>query len=153
MILRAAVPSDRDAVVTLGLCFHAETPYGDLLRVDPDRIGAQFDVALAHGVVFVAERDDVPGPNGPELIGFLALAALTHMLSGDHYAEEMGWFVLPAYRTGTLGPRLLRRAEEWAQANGCTFLKMAAPYGTTIGSFYARAGYQPIETAYLKRVA
>lgn len=153
MILRPALPTDRDAVIALGLCFHAETPYGELLHVDPDRIGAQFDVALEHGVVFVAERDDVPGPNGPELVGFLALAALPHMLSGDRYAEEMGWFVLPRYRLGTIGPRLLRRAEEWARTNGCAFLKVAAPEGTDVGYYYERAGYQPIETAYLKRVS
>lgn len=151
MILRAAVASDRDAVVSLGLCFHAETPYGELLHVDPDRIGAQFDVALDRGVVFVAEVDD--GMIPPALVGFLALAALTHMLSGDRYAEEMGWFVLPPYRTGTVGPRLLRRAEEWAKTNGCVFLKVAAPEGTDVGYYYERAGYLPIETAYLKRVA
>lgn len=151
MILRSALAADRDRVVALALHFHRETPYGSLLTVDPDRIGAQFDLALDRGVVLVAESDCICGR--AELVGFLALVAHQHMLSGEIYAEELGWFVEPAYRTGTVGPRLLRRAEEWARLHACRFLKMAAPTGTDVGDFYARQGYQSVETAYLKRVA
>jgi GNAT superfamily N-acetyltransferase len=160
MILRAAIQPDRADVVSLALDFHNSTPYARLLAVDPERIGAQFDVARTHGVVLVGERGNVPTPAGPELVGFFALAALDHALSGERYAEEMGWWVAPEFRSGTLGPRLLRRAEEWASTHGCAFIKVAAPFdpeldrvGSRVGRFYELQGYQPIETAYFKRVA
>jgi len=153
MILRAATAADRADVVALALNFHAESAYGYLLAVDPQRVGVLFDLALDQGVVFVAERDTVPGPAGPELVAFLGLVVLEHTLSGDRYAEEVAWWVEPEYRSGTLGPRLLALAEEWASAHGCAFLKMVAPIGTTVGAFYERRGYQPIETAFMKRVA
>jgi len=151
MILRPATGADRDAVVDLALHFHAATPYGQLLTVDEDRVGVLFDLALEGGIVLVAELEN--GDEGGELVAFLGLVILEHTLSGDRYAEEVAWWVEPLYRNGTLGPRLLRRAEEWALANACAFLKMAAPVGTEVGSFYERQGYQPIETAFMKRVA
>jgi len=147
MVIRPATVADRVAVVALSLRFHGSTPYARLLAADPERIGALFDVALAQGVVYVAE---VRGSAG-ELAAFLAVVALEHTLSGDRYAEEIAWWVEPAYRTGLLGPRLLRQVEGWAAAHGCAFLKMAAPSGTDVGTFYERQGYVPIETAYLKR--
>jgi GNAT superfamily N-acetyltransferase len=166
VILRPAVARDRATVVMLGLQFHAESPYSRLLAVDAERLGAQFDIALELGIVVVAERDNVPGPAGPELVGFIGLAALDHPLSGERFAEEIGWWVAPEYRSGTLGPRLLRWAEDWARQHGCAFLKMSAPAGdlvddgkgrryeqTPLGRFYEQRGFRPIETAFFKRVA
>jgi GNAT superfamily N-acetyltransferase len=152
LILRRAVEADRPAVVALAMTFFEASTYSAVITVDPGLVGLQFDMALETGVVFVAERDDIVPPGGPELVGFLALVPLIHLLSGDRYAEEMAWFVGPRYRSGTVGPRLLRRAEEWARENGCVFLRMAAPHSTDVGRFYETQGYQAIETAYLKRV-
>jgi len=169
VILRHATAADRDAVVALSLHFHQSTPYGQLLTVDADRIAALFNLALAQGVVLVAEveRPTPPAYNHTRgdsaltpcllcahtLVAFLGVVATEHSLSGDRYAEEVAWWVEPAYRTGTLGPRLLVKAEEWARAAGCAFLTMRAPAGTDVGRFYERLGYQLVETAFLKRVA
>jgi GNAT superfamily N-acetyltransferase len=159
-MLRHATAADRSAVVELALTFHHANDYSRLLSLDPERAIAAFDMALTHGVVLVGERDNVPGPGGPELVGFFALSALEHMLSGERYAEEAGWWVEPTYRSGTLGPRLLRAAEDWARTHDCAFLKLAAPFdpvndtvASHVGRFYQRQGYQPIETAFFKRVA
>lgn len=148
MILRLATGEDRDAVVELAMHFYRSTPYASLLTVDREFLIAQFIAAMEHGVVLVAETE-----HPPELVGFLVLIAAIHALSGDRFAEEIGWWVEPAHRYGTLGPQLLRRAEEWARANGCVFLKMIAPEGSDVGRFYEQQGYRAIETAYFKRVA
>ena len=159
MILRPATIADRDAVVALALHFHASTPYGSLVTVDPLRIGYLFDLALASGVVFVAESglpDDPDGEPVPAsaVVAFLGLTVLELAVSGDRYAEELAWWVEPAYRSGTLGPRLLRMAEDWAVAQGCAFVKMGAPEGQpAVGRWYQRQGYQAVETAFMKRVA
>lgn len=152
MTLRPARLADRASFIALAMRFHAETPYGQLVIVDPDRIGAQFDVAIATGLVLIAERDDEHAGELP-IVGFLALAIVIHMLSGDRYAEEMGWFVEQSYRSGTIGPRLLRWAEDWAKREGCVFVVMRSPASSAIGRFYELCGYQAVETAFLKRVA
>ena len=151
MILREATPADRDQVVALALRFHGATPYAQLLVIERTRVEALFAVALATGVVLVAEAEHTA--EGGELVAFLALAALEHTLSGERYAEEIAWWVEPRYRDGTIGPRLLALAEAWARADGCAFIKMVAPVGTAVGTFYDRRGYHPIETAWMKRVA
>jgi GNAT superfamily N-acetyltransferase len=148
VIVRAATPADRDLITAMALRFHASTPYASLLAVDPIRIGLLFDLATAQGVVLVAENVEAL-----DILGFLGLVVLEHPLSGDRYAEEVAWWVEPAYRSGTLGPKLLREAEAWCRRAGCVFLKMAAPAGTTVGLFYERQGYAAVETAFLKRVA
>ena len=160
MILRPATIADRAAVVALALHFHASTPYGSLVTIDPVRIGYLFDLALADGVVFVAACEslarDANGDAVPStvIVAFLGLTVLELAVSGDRYAEELAWWVEPAYRSGTLGPRLLRMAEDWAVAQGCAFVKMGAPEGQpAVGRWYQRQGYQAVETAFMKRVA
>lgn len=151
MILRPATVADRAAVVALALHFHASSPYAQLLAVDAARVGAVFDVALATGVVVVAEPEY---SDDDDLAGFFALVVVPHELSGERAGIEVGWWVQPELRNGTLGPRLLRWAEEWAQAHGVAFVKVAEPgVGTSVGRFYARVGYQPVETAWMKRLA
>lgn len=146
MNIRPATAGDRDGVITLARRFHQASSYGSLLTVRQELVGVLFDLALEHGVIFVGEMP-LTG-----LVGFLGLVVLDHTLSGDRYAEEVAWWVEPAYRTGMLGPRLLRQAEGWAASHECVFLKMSAPAGTDVGVFYARQGYVPIETAYMKRL-
>lgn len=153
MIIRPATVDDRDAVTTLALRFHASSPYARLLKVDAVLVGVLFDLALEQGTVIVGELESYDGAALRALVGFIALVALEHTVSGDRYAEEVAWWVEPAHRVGLLGPRLLRRAEGWAVTHGCAFLKMAAPAGTDVGAFYERQGYAAIETAYMKRLA
>jgi hypothetical protein len=103
VIIRPGVAADRPAVIELALNFHRSTPYAALLRVERERIASLFDMALAEGVVLIAEGITILR----KPIGFLALVALEHSLSGERYAEEVAWWVEPEYRSGTLGPRLL----------------------------------------------
>lgn len=146
MTFRVGTVADRDVVVALALHFHASTAYSQLLTVDPERIAALFHVALVHGVVFLAVRAD------ETVVGFIGVVADVHRLSGDRYAEEAAWWVEPEARSGIVGPKLLALAELWARQHACAFIVMLAPVGTPVGHFYDRLGYQPIETAWMKRL-
>jgi GNAT superfamily N-acetyltransferase len=86
------------------------------------------------------------------LVGMIALFCAPHPITGEPYADELCWWVEPAYRRGNLGLKLLRCAERWATTKGATMLKMVAPEGTDIGRFYERVGYRAVETAYQKRL-
>ena len=151
MIYRQATVDDADQVVALGLRFYETSPYTKLLTVDPDRIRAAFHVALDRGVVYVAEAEH--RSEGGELVGFIGFVAHVHVLSGDRFAEEMGWYVDPALRKGRVGPTLHDLGIQWAVANECKFVVMLAPAGTAVGHYYDSLGYQPIETYWMKRVA
>ena len=154
MILRPATADDRDAVIALAMRFYAASPYGRLLAVDLDHLHQMFDSAVEDGIVIVAEPEH--SDEGGELLGFLALDALEHRVSGERFAAEVGWWVEPAYQAGTIGRQLLERAEAWAKAHDCAFLLLSAMPGAdgpAVGAFYERRGYQPIETLFMKRVA
>jgi GNAT superfamily N-acetyltransferase len=142
--IRHATAADRPRVLELVDHFLAATQYGTLLGLPhcgPDL----FDLALTVGVIFLADVD-------AELIGMLALLALGHPLTGQPYAEELAWWVEPAHRIGLAGPKLLRAGEEWATTRGCFCIKMTAPHGSTVGAFYERRGYEPIESSYAKKL-
>lgn len=144
MRIRQAVAEDRPRVLHLAMQFHGGTPYGELVKLDAERMEVLFGLALNQGVVFIAE-----GADGP--IGFIALVRMEHEMSGELYADEVGWWVEPEYRSGTVGPRLLAHGELWAFDNECAFIKMVAPAGSTVGRFYQKSGYTEIETAHIKR--
>lgn len=142
MIIRPATPGDRGAVLLMVRHFLDHSLYGALFESDVDA-GGLFDTVLAAGLVLVAD-------NGDHLVGMLAIVALLHPLGGKLYAEEVCWWVEPEHRSGFIGPKMLRSAEDWARRKGCSVVKMVAPHGSTVGDFYGRIGYTPIETAYIK---
>jgi len=127
----------------MALHFLAGTPYGAVLRAHPAALEALIEAALSLGVIFVADDAGL-------LVGMIAVARLPHPVTGDFYADELVWWVEPDYRRGSLGPRLIRRAETWARDHDLTLIQMVAPIGTDVGAFYLACGYVPVETAYQK---
>jgi GNAT superfamily N-acetyltransferase len=125
--------------------FLVSTPYGKLLAFVPAVVVNLAGWVLEHGHIVVGERDGV-------LVGFIALVAAPHPISGEPVAEELAWWVEPSARRGRLSYYLLRSAEDWARQKGLSMLKMVAPSGSTVGAFYERLGYSPVETAYIKRL-
>lgn len=156
MTIREATGDDKHRLVEMAARFLLETPYGRLFddKATPDTIARLIDQVLTFGAIFVAEETG-PGRYGRtalKLTGMLAIVVVPHPLTGRNYAEEIAWWVEPEHRIGRVGPNLLRSAEEWATTKGANMCKMVAPEGSSVGGFYERLGYQPVETAYLKRL-
>jgi GNAT superfamily N-acetyltransferase len=85
--------------------------------------------------------------------GILAAVVTAHPVSDERFCEELVWFIEPTERGATMaGVRMLRMLDEWARARGARYIKMVCPHGSKVGGFYERAGYQPLETAYMKRL-
>lgn len=160
-MIRTATPADKFRVVEMASRFLLESQYGEMFenRATPDKIGALVDQLLKVGVIFVAElADDDPrwqqgaGPH-PAIVGMLAIVVVPNLFTGFPVAEEIAWWVEPEHRGKlTIGPKLLRSAEDWATSHGANMVKMVAPAGSTVGVFYERMGYQPAETAFIKRI-
>jgi len=145
MTIREATAADADRLVDMATRFiTSSTTYGELLPPDHTRVLGLVNICLELGVIVVAEgRDGV-------LVGLLGVVVLEHPFSDVQFAEEQAWWVEPEYRHGTVGPRLVTYVHEWARLRGVKFVKMAAPADApSVGQFYERLGYRPIETAYV----
>jgi len=144
-MIRKAGGGDRSDLVAMVGHFIQGTPYAKVLPFRPKKVLELVDLVLEHGVVFVAEV------NG-RAVGMIAAVALRELVAGEAMADEMVWWVEPAYRQGLVGPRLLKALENWARQKGLAMLKMVAPVGTEVGAFYERAGYMAVETSYIKHL-
>ena len=143
--IRPATAADTPRLLEMAAAFLEHTSYGALVRFNPAALQLLIAQVLVLGVILVAEDAD-------RLDGMLAIIELTDPLTGDRYADEQVWWVEPHARSRAVGPRLLKVAESWAKSRNLSIIKMVAPTGTHVGSFYQRVGYTPIETAYTKRL-
>ena len=96
------------------------------------------------GLIAVAEE------RGGQLVAMLGVAIVEHPFADITYAEEQAWYVEPAYRKASLGPRLVKFVLAWAREQGVKFVKMGAPADAPeVGVFYERLAFKPVETAYV----
>jgi len=143
--IREATVEDIPAIVEMAGHFLATTPYGQLLGFYPERMANLALKVLELGTILLAS-------DGPRVIGMIAVVAVPHPFNGVPYADELVWWVEPAYRAGSLGPRLLHALEGWAVNRQLSLLRMVAPAGTEVGRFYERHGYSAIETSYVRKL-
>ena len=143
MTIRPATVEDVPAIAAMGQEFASTSTYAAHMQADPGRLAAVAGGILANpdAAMWVCVRDSQP-------IGMLAMAMVTHPLSGDRIASEIVWWVDPSARGA--GLRLLRTAERWAKALGAVAVHMIAPT-ERVGQLYAAIGYAPVETNYYRR--
>jgi len=156
LIIREAILEDGPRIRAMTTRFLAESLYGTIFRraATPDAIDSMIALVMQLGAIFLAEHGagDPRWVQGVDegVIGMLAMIVVPHQLSSQIIAEEVAWWVEPRARGGSIGPKMLRHAEEWATRNGANMVKMVAPAGSTVGTFYEHSGYQAVETAYIK---
>lgn len=99
------------------------------------------------------------GPDG-EFQGALAATLCECPFTGDLMAVEMFWYILPRFRGGTAGVRLLQAFDDWARSKGVKRAAMIHLVGETEGvekarlsALYERMGFFPVEINYLKDYA
>ena len=138
--------------------------YGRVFGLHADRLADYVVTLLDHGVIFVAEVEE-PTAGGTIVGGFTwrirgfvgGYVGAHHPLNGEPFAEEVVCWVDPLARQKRLGPKLWRSFEQWARQEGAVMLKMSAPVEPdgswgTLGAYYIRDGYVPLETAFIKRL-
>lgn len=144
-MIRRATPDDLPRIIEMGQRFIAETPYRDLIsEADPERV-TDLVVKVAtspDGVILIADDDG-------NVTGMIAMVVGEHPYSGERTGSELVWWVEPEHRG--YGLRLLKAAEEWARDRGATRIHMVAP-NDQIGALYARLGYTPAETTYMRSI-
>lgn len=144
MIIRNGTPADRFRLVEMATRFILSSPYGTILKVEPELMLALVDTMLENGVVWVAELE--PG----QVVGMLGIWQATHPFDGRKVADEIAWWVEPEYRNTSAGWRLFTYMEGWCVQNRLHMVKMVAPEGSPVADFYQRMGYQAVETTWIK---
>jgi GNAT superfamily N-acetyltransferase len=140
-----------DAVVKMGRAFTAAAGL--------DKLGA-FDEAATRkfledasksdkATVLVAESDD-------KAVGMLGLMMMPLYFSpSTTFATEMFWWVEPEHRKSGTGKALLDAAEKWAKERGatvCTMISLSQSEPDRVPALYRSAGYEPLETTWMRRL-
>jgi GNAT superfamily N-acetyltransferase len=144
-VIRDATEDDIPRLVEMGARFLTETVYRGRVGVNPAAMARTVAmlIRLPTGVVFVTEEDGV-------VVGMIGLLLFENPISGELTAGELFWYVVPEHRGH--GVRLLKRAEQWARAEGAQQVHMIAPT-PEVGQLYDRLGYGYLEAAYQKAIA
>lgn len=152
--VRKAHADDAAGVTRLAVLF-----WQDFTRALPhatpanERLLERVGLGLIHhpdAAIFVAELVDTATEERSEIVGMLALLAAPHPMTGEWQAEEIAWYLESEARGSSAHKRLHDEAEAWARSKGCSMIKMVAPHGSPVGSYYARRGYVPVETSWYK---
>jgi aminoglycoside 6'-N-acetyltransferase I len=127
----------------------AESDLGDWLRLrrllwdgssEEDHKSEMVDIIEHSDSQFVAVAD----LGGGKLAGFLEASIRSHVedCATDHVGYLEGWFVEPEYRQIGIGAGLVRYAEEWARAHGCTEMASDAEVNNLVSQqAHTRLGY------------
>lgn len=94
--------------------------------------------------------------NEEQLYGAIGGIIFPDPNTGDLIATEMFWYVMPEFRKGTVGLRLLNYFENWAIKEGAKRIIMVhlnSLQPDRLSMFYKKRGYSPIEIHYIKEVA
>jgi aminoglycoside 6'-N-acetyltransferase I len=127
----------------------AESDLGEWLRLrqrlwdessEEDHKAEMVEIIEHSDSQFVAVADTGNG----RLAGFLEASIRSHVEDCETgnvgYLE--GWFVEPEYRQRGIGTRLVRAAEDWARARGCTEMASDAEVNNVVSQqAHARLGY------------
>ncbi|MCP8894305.1 GNAT family N-acetyltransferase [Shinella daejeonensis] len=143
MIVRPAESIDRSACIDL--LHESHEAAGFTWPFLPDRAGLLFDLhctsPLACCLVLAADT-----------VGGLLLASVfDHPFGAGFWAKETVWYVTPSAR-GRGAIRMLDAYEDWAKNRGCAVIGMASLATNDVSSLYARRGYAPAETHFIKHI-
>jgi GNAT superfamily N-acetyltransferase len=125
-----------------------------LRTFDMDRFRKVWEFLIGNGSGAIFVEESHIGQSASEITGCIGGVVNPDIYSGELVAEELFWYVRESTRGS--GVRLYRRFEQWAAARGAGSLQMVHLLDSMpekVGRFYLRAGFEPIETRYAKRLA
>lgn len=146
--VRLAQPSDCDALARLRYALWPEETSVEEHARELERILAGERIWVMPYVIFVAELDGALA--GFAEVGLRSIADGCDPRRPAGYLE--GWFVADQFRRRGIGTDLLRAAEEWARAQGCTEMGSDTSIdNTTSQRAHEALGFEVAERAVLYR--
>jgi len=141
--VRLATLEDEPAMVRMGVRFLAEGPYPNVAP-NPAQVSAVVGTVIRQGFAAIAETDAIVGM----LLGWSTPNPITGLVT----VAEVAWWMEPEHRGSRAAVVLFQAFETWARTRDAGAIHMIAPAGSTVGHFYERQGYRPLETIWEKRV-
>lgn len=148
--IRFATEQDIPALAELGRHMHAITRFRTM-PYDAQRVQQSLHTAFTQGqgkyVCMVADSSSQP------VVGVLLAVLEQHIFSPQPVASIMHYDVLPQYRMGGYGLRLLKAFEQWCKNRQVAEINFGINSGMDhekVGRFAQRMGYQMIGANYAK---
>lgn len=98
------------------------------------------------GAILVYESDNI-------IKGLLGGLCVRCTMTGDLEAIEAFWYMMPEFRGGIAGIKLIKAFEQWGKDRGALRIKMmhlSDLNAKVMEGIYIRMGYTPLEVAYSK---
>jgi GNAT superfamily N-acetyltransferase len=126
--------------------FHGETRYPT--SFNDGRVEALVSrmIGTSSAVIFVA---------GEPACGFLAAFKDVSPMTGEHFANEIAFWVDPSHRRGKYGAALIDAYVDWAKSNGCAVARLTTQENMRpelVERVYGRFGFGKQETAFIRRL-
>jgi hypothetical protein len=139
--VRRARREDFPALMAMGERFLSNDDYRGVIAFAPGPVENLLESLVGHpnGLLLVSEVDGT-------VTGMFGAIGYPHPISGEPIVGELFWW---SDRPGD-GLRLLRTAQDWAQAKGAQIMQMIAP-NERVGQLYKRLGYTETETLFQRR--
>jgi GNAT superfamily N-acetyltransferase len=144
-IRKAKTKEDLDALGQMAYSFTKESKH---VKVNPDRPRESYWRMIESGAAVVFMLED-----GNRLIGGLGAIKYPDLHSGELFAVETFWYVLPEHRGW--GLKLLMAYEQWAVDNECVccaMIHMIDSMPESLEKLYRRKGYELMEKHYVRRI-
>lgn len=108
--IRDATHDDLPDVLHLVEQLHAESPRFSRFTFSYEKTAQTLHnlVDNPDGCIFIAVKDGA-------VVGMLVGLALAHLISEDRLASDLGFYVTPLHRGSTIGARLIKAFETWAE--------------------------------------
>ena len=120
--IRLALPSDLDALLTLGRAMRDEGPNFMKLDFQPEKAQLVITSLISNECVLVACKDG-------KVIGVLCFAVVQHAWGYDKIAVDLAIYVYPAHRGSSAFVRMVRAFETIASERGAKMLELGTSAG------------------------
>lgn len=137
-------PAFRRWLAPIGLAVEKETG-----RVwNPGHFFDTWAEAVTNGRAhFHVAKDERSNP-----LGVMIFSVLPDDFTGRRIGYENHWFVIPEYRSQSVGPRLFKSFLKTCEDRGCREIYAFSPK-VNVGVFYKRVGFKIHQAAYKKVVS
>lgn len=143
--VRSATLDDIPRMVELGRLFLNETILADMAPYDPDSVAALLMTCIEgdNACALVLEQE------GYIVGGFIGVLTRTYWNTGCLAAQQMAWYVEPAWRSAE-ALKLLAAWEKWCEEKGVRVIFSGRKMGyEAMERIFERRGYVPLETVHV----
>ncbi len=115
--IRQATLDDIPMLMEMGKRMHQESPRFRMMDFSEDKCRQLGEALIPSGSIFIAEKE---GEAVGMMIGFIT----EHYFGYDLMASDLAVYVVPEHRGGSLGVRLIKVFEQWAEDNGARVITL-----------------------------